>query len=112
MNLSQAFRGAVTAQGMLVALWMSPPENAVAAKVKANSSQHEQKPTPEKLQSVVRELIEQPGGSCHNSDRQTAKPAALKVFDLQEDDWTARMSNDQLKKVIGRANGTDLPPAK
>lgn len=103
MNLSKALRNVATAQTMLVALWVPLAENAIVAKVKAEPGQ---------LESAVRGLIEQHCGSCHNSTRQTAKPGALKVFDLNEHDWTARMSNDQLKKVIGRANGTDLPPAQ
>jgi mono/diheme cytochrome c family protein len=105
MKLSKAlfFQTAVMAPAMLLVLWTSPVNTADAATAKAKSNQSE---------AVVRGLIEEHCGTCHNSTRQTAKPAALKVFDLNEDDWTASMSNDQLQKVMGRVNGVNLPPAK
>jgi|GEM_PF-4350005 len=97
------FQTAVMAPAAFLVLWMSPLKTADAATANAKSNQPE---------AVVRGLIEEHCGSCHNSTRETAKPAALKVFDLKEDDWTASMSNDQLQKVNGRAKGVNLPPAK
>jgi len=94
---------AAMATAMLLVLWTSPPRNALAAKANAKSSQ---------LEADVRQLVEQNCGKCHNSARETAKPAALKVFDLVEDDWTASMSSEQLPKVIGRLKGVDLAPGK
>ena len=93
----------VMAAAMLLVLRTSPPRDALAAKANAKSSQ---------LEADVRQLVEQNCGKCHNSARETAKPAALKVFDLVEDDWTASMSSEQLPKVIGRLKGVDLAPGK
>jgi uncharacterized membrane protein len=58
---------------------------------------------PDKLTTAVREIVQQHCGSCHDGSLQTAKPAALKVFDLREEDWTARMSDEQVRKLLGRA---------
>jgi len=57
----------------------------------------------DKLNTSVRELVQQNCGSCHDGSLATANPAALKVFDLREQDWTARMSDEQVRKLLGRA---------
>ena len=57
----------------------------------------------DKLSASVRELVQQNCGSCHDGSLATAKPAALKVFDLREQDWTAKMSDEQVRKLLGRA---------
>lgn len=56
----------------------------------------------DKLSTAVRGIVGEHCGSCHDGSLQTANPAALKVFDLREEDWTARMSDDQVWKVLGR----------
>ncbi len=61
------------------------------------------------LESKARAVISQHCGSCHDGALSTAKPAALKVFDLREEDWTAKMSDDQLTKVTGRIKGFEVP---
>jgi len=94
---------AAIAAAMLLVLVTSPSRNALAAKASTKSSQ---------LEADVRQLVEERCGKCHNSTRETAKPAALKVFDLVEDDWTASMSSEQLPRVIGRLKGVDLAPGK
>ena len=60
------------------------------------------------LETSVRQLVEKHCGSCHDGALGTAKPAALRIFDLREESWTARMSEDQLKKVIGRTRNLQL----
>jgi hypothetical protein len=60
------------------------------------------------LEKSVRQLVEKHCGSCHDGALSTAKPAALRIFDLREERWTARMSEDQLKKVIGRTRNLQL----
>src|SRR5215510_16591161 len=92
------FSSASSAIVLLPLLGMSP-----TAAVKAKS-------TP--LEPAVRKLVEDHCGRCHNSTRETAKPAALKVFDLKEDDWTASMSDAQLPKVNGRFENVDVTPAQ
>ncbi len=65
-------------------------------------------PSVDPLETRVRHLIEKHCGSCHDGGLGTAKPAALRIFDLREESWTARMSEDQLKKVIGRTRNLQL----
>src|SRR5712664_2513654 len=60
------------------------------------------------LETSVRLVVEKHCGSCHDGALATAKPAALRIFDLQEENWTARMSEDRLKKVIGRTRNLQL----
>jgi hypothetical protein len=88
------------ASGVFLLCWVSPSGNAAAAPAHAEGNN---------LEAGVRELIEKNCGSCHDGALSTAKPAALKVFDLQEENWTRRMSDEQLKKVTGRTRGLDLP---
>ena len=64
------------------------------------------------LEPSVRKLVEDHCGRCHNSMHETAKPAALKVFDLKEEDWTASMSDEQLPKVNGRFASVDVTTAQ
>jgi len=94
---------AAIAAAMLLVLVTSPSRNALAAKASTKSSQ---------LEADVRQLVEERCGKCHNSTRETAKPAALKVFDLVKDDWTASMSNAQLPIVIERMKSVDVAPTK
>ena len=49
------------------------------------------------LRKEVREIIRPTCGSCHTSTIPTAKPKALAVFDLKNDDWSGRMTVSQLK---------------
>ena len=64
------------------------------------------------LEPAVRELVQPHCGRCHDSRLETAKPAALKVFDLKEEKWTASMSNAQLEKINGRFENVDVTPAQ
>ncbi len=59
-----------------------------------------------RLRDGARLVLEPPCGTCHNAERPSAKPAALKVFDLTEEQWQARMSDGQLRQVISRIRGT------
>lgn len=61
-----------------------------------------------RLEASVRAIINEHCGSCHDGALSSAKPAALKIFDLREGDWTARMSEDQLTTVVGRVKGKNL----
>jgi hypothetical protein len=40
--------------------------------------------------------------SCHDSGISAENPQALAVYDLREDYWPARMSDEQLPKLLGR----------
>jgi len=41
-------------------------------------------------------------GSCHDTAVSAENAAALAVYDLQEDDWPKRMSDQRLPKLMGR----------
>jgi mono/diheme cytochrome c family protein len=62
----------------------------------------------DKLDAGVRRIAIDHCGSCHQGSRASANPAALKVFDLRDEDWTARMSDEQVLKLNGR--GKSLRP--
>jgi hypothetical protein len=62
----------------------------------------------ERLNAAVRRMVIDHCGSCHDGSRASANPAALKVFDLRDEDWTARMSDEQVLKLNGR--GKSLRP--
>ncbi len=58
------------------------------------------------LKNEVRELIRPDCGSCHTSSLATAKPGAIRVFDLVKEDWAASMSAEQLQGFQRRASGS------
>ena len=49
------------------------------------------------LRKEVREIIRPTCGSCHTSTLPTAKPKAVAVFDLKNDDWSGKMTVSQMK---------------
>jgi hypothetical protein len=61
------------------------------------------------LRDGAREILKANCGSCHDGALSTAKPAALKVFDLQELEWAAGMSDQQLGRIIGRFQSFGVP---
>lgn len=61
------------------------------------------------LHERVRNIIRPDCGSCHTSTLPTAKPGAVKVFDLAREDWHARMSKDQLESFGRRLRKLEEP---
>jgi hypothetical protein len=61
------------------------------------------------LRDDARLVLERYCGECHVRDNPTALPGALAVFDLREPDWSARMSDAQLRSAAWRL-GEPLPP--
>ena len=59
------------------------------------------------LRNEVRELIRPECGSCHTSTLSTAKPGAVEVFDLVNDDWSATMSGEELNSFRKRLRKLD-----
>jgi len=55
------------------------------------------------LRKEVREMVRPGCGSCHTSSLPTAKPAAVAVFDLAREDWSATMTPEHLKGFEGRS---------
>jgi hypothetical protein len=63
------------------------------------------------LRDEARPLIAARCGSCHSKSSSKAKAAALTVFDTDRMDWTSRMSKAQLRKILERYRGPDIPSA-
>ena len=61
------------------------------------------------LRDDGRLILERHCGLCHIRDYPTARPGALAVFDLRDPDWSARMSDAQLRSASFRL-GEPLPP--
>jgi hypothetical protein len=59
--------------------------------------------------SEARAIVDHYCAKCHDGSRATAKPAALAVFDLRDRDWTARMTDAQLREAPVRLAGTRGP---
>jgi len=61
------------------------------------------------LREEARVVLEDNCGQCHVSTYPTALPRALAIFDLAETNWSARMSEAQLKSASFRLT-QPLPP--
>ena len=48
---------------------------------------------------------------CHDHARPTARPGALRIFDLREQDWSARVTDLQMDHMVARFDGFQMPPA-
>jgi hypothetical protein len=55
---------------------------------------------------AVRGMLLEPCGSCHLPGLATSKPMALLVFDLDENPWYGRMSDEQLGQLGRRIGGS------
>jgi len=64
------------------------------------------------LRDAAREALKPDCGKCHDSKLRTAKPAALKQFDLQEPDWSAHLTTEQLSHFAGRFEGFGVSDAR
>jgi mono/diheme cytochrome c family protein len=61
------------------------------------------------LRDQARQVLEVSCGRCHDGTRPNAKPAALKIFDLHEQEWAAAMSNEQMHHMSSRFEGFGMP---
>jgi cytochrome c553 len=61
------------------------------------------------LRDGAREALRSSCGRCHDGTLRSAKPAALKIFDLHETDWSARMTDVQMGHMVGRFDGFKMP---
>ncbi len=64
------------------------------------------------LRAEVRLMIKQGCGSCHTTSLPTAKPAALAVFDLAKEDWSAEMTEQELNGFRRRTRDYGDPLAQ
>ena len=51
----------------------------------------------EDLRRNVREIIRPRCGTCHTSTLTTAKPGAIRIFDLVRDDWSGMITREHFK---------------
>jgi hypothetical protein len=71
----------------------------------AGAAWAEPKPSCDAEREVARTILTKHCGECHVGSRKTAKPKALKVFDLDDPDFPSRMSQRQLRNANGRIEG-------
>ena len=95
--------GLCTGAAAWVALWLCLSQPAFGAPPISAPSRIAQ------LRDGAREILKANCGSCHDGALSTAKPAALKVFDLKEPEWAAAMSDQQLGRIIGRFQSFGVP---
>src|SRR5678816_1487522 len=64
-----------------------------------------------RLREPAREALRVSCGRCHDRTRSTARPAALRIFDLDERDWSARVTDVQMDHMVERFEGFHMPEA-
>ena len=96
---------------LLLALMLAACSRTVQAPAAAQApAPQAQAPEPRVvLREEARTLVERHCGECHVGTRPTARPGALAVFDLTEQDWSARMSARQLGSLQRRIGGRRSP---
>ena len=65
----------------------------------------------DRLREPARDALKASCGRCHDHARPTARPEALRIFDLQEPDWSARVTDVQMDHMVGRFEGFHMPRA-
>ena len=63
------------------------------------------------LRDAARDALQPSCGRCHDRAQSTARPAALRVFDLQEPNWSARVTDVQMDHMVERFEGFKMPQA-
>jgi mono/diheme cytochrome c family protein len=58
----------------------------------------------------TRGILAQHCGRCHLPNLPTSAPRALKVFDLSEEPWYARLTNDQFDDLLRRVRAIKQLP--
>lgn len=66
-------------------------------------------PTLGQLREDARQLVSSRCGSCHSATSPKAMPGALKVYNADQVEWTKRMSDAQVKKILERFRGPAIP---
>jgi hypothetical protein len=57
---------------------------------------------PRELRDRARLVLEAHCGSCHIGTLTTALPKALAVYNLSDEEWSAKMTKDQLQAMVWR----------
>ncbi len=64
-----------------------------------------------RLRESARKALSTSCGRCHDGTRPTARPEALRIFDLHERDWSARVTDLQMDHMVERFEGFRMPQA-
>jgi hypothetical protein len=64
-----------------------------------------------RMREAARDALKTSCGRCHDHTQPKARPAALRIFDLQEQDWSARVTDVQMDHMVGRFEGFQMPEA-
>ncbi|HEY1334620.1 MAG TPA: hypothetical protein VGF31_10220 [Myxococcaceae bacterium] len=83
----------------------------VLAAVKAATGAPRDETDLDRLREPAREALKASCGRCHDRARPTALPKALRIFDLREQDWSARVTDVQMDHMVARFDGFKMPPA-
>ncbi|MGZ6163190.1 MAG: hypothetical protein ACXWLS_07670 [Myxococcaceae bacterium] len=63
------------------------------------------------LRDAAREALRPSCGRCHDSTLPTGRPAALRIFDLAESDWSAHVTLAQMDHMVARFESFKMPEA-
>lgn len=63
------------------------------------------------LRDGARDALKPSCGRCHDSALPTGRPAALRIFDLAESDWSARVTLAQMDHMVARFESFKMPDA-
>lgn len=66
-------------------------------------------PTLTQLREEARALVSPRCGMCHSAASPKALPGALKVYDIDQVNWTERMTDTQVKNILQRFRGPAIP---
>lgn len=87
----------------------APPTASAAPRLAPPAAAAQEGRDRDRLRDDSRLILERSCGQCHIGDYPTALSRALAVFDLSEIEWSARMSEAQLRDAERRLAGP-LPP--
>ena len=66
----------------------------------------------DRLREPARGALKASCGRCHDHARPTARPEVIKNYDLQEPDWSARVTDVQMDHMVGQLRGLPHAPGK
>jgi hypothetical protein len=61
------------------------------------------------LREPAREALKASCGRCHDHALPTARPQALRIFDLAEPEWSARLTGAQMDHMVARFESFRMP---
>lgn len=70
------------------------------------------RPTANRWAEPTRGILAQRCGQCHLPNLPTSVPRALAVFDLTEEPWYGRLTNDQFDSLLERLHSLKSLPAE